>query len=248
VNRNQAKQILIAYRPDIDDDSDPEIREALALADQDLELKAWLENQRAVQSAIRDEFGKIVVPPDLRGRILAGRKIVQPIWRRREFLAAAAAVAVLSILSAFWFRPSEEDESFAAFRSRMVRFAVREYRMDIVTTNATQVRQYLAAQGAPSDYSFPRNLSSRPVIGGAKLSWQGHSVAMVCLEAPTNETLYVFVLDQAVLRNGTAPGATPEIVSLHRLNAAGWSSGNRVYLVAANLAESELRKFLNGGP
>ncbi len=245
VNRQQAKRILIGYRPGIDDDSDAEVKEALRLVETDEQLRKWLEHQRAWHGAIRAHLNKIHVPPDLAWQILAQRRIAAPLWRRREFLVAAAAACLLLLaISAFWWRRTDEESTFAAFRSRMVRFAVREYRMDIVTNDATEVRQFLAKGGAPADYTLPRGLESRPVIGGARLSWQGHPVSMVCLSAETKETLFLFVVNRTDVRDGTAPAQAPEIVSLHRLNAAAWTLGDRIYLLAAPLEEPELRKLL----
>jgi hypothetical protein len=82
------------------------------------------------------------------------------------------------------------------------------------------------------------------VIGGAKLSWQGHPVSMMCFTGPTNEILFLFVLDRAALHDGHLPADAPAIVPMRRLNAADWSRGDKIYLLAAPIDEPELRKLL----
>ena len=42
MNRDEAKRLLLAYRPDSQDEQDPEITAALALARSDPELQGWL--------------------------------------------------------------------------------------------------------------------------------------------------------------------------------------------------------------
>ena len=61
----EAKKILTLYRPGSVDAKDPEFSEALLLARQDAELKGWLDEHYAVQSAIRERFKGIAVPEGL---------------------------------------------------------------------------------------------------------------------------------------------------------------------------------------
>ena len=243
MNSEEARQVLVRYRPGIDDGSDPELAEALRLVESDPELKQWLERQSALHQTVRSQLRTIPVPGNLGSRIIAGRPKIIPLWRRREFLAAAAAVTGLLVLSAIWFWRPVEEHTFAAFRSRMVRFALREYRMDLLTNDPGAVRQHMARNGAPADYTLTPGLEARPVIGGAKLSWQNHPVAMVCFSAPTNQTMYLFVLDRTALRYGNVPGNTPVFVSINGLSTASWTAGNKTYLLAAPTSEEELRKL-----
>jgi hypothetical protein len=241
VNRQQAKHILISYRPGIDDDTDPEISQALRLAEADSELKAWLENQRATHAAIRAHLHKVFVPPDLRWQILAGRKAVAPRWRRPEFLVAAAAIALLCVLSAFWFWHSEDEETFAAFRSRMVRFAVREYRMDIETNDMATVRQFLASKGAPADYEVARGLAVLQVAGGGCLRWRNNPVSMVCFRSGAS-MLYLFVLNRTAVDD--PPPNTPQGVKLRGLATVSWTSGENTYVLAGPEEADFARKYL----
>ena len=70
MNRDQAKQLLLAYRPDSTDADDPEIAAALAFTDGDPELKCWLEVQQKTQAQHRTVLAEIEVPRNLRDEIL----------------------------------------------------------------------------------------------------------------------------------------------------------------------------------
>ena len=53
MDRGQAKEILLGYRPGRDDGVDPQVVEALALLQQDPELRLWFEQQQRVDNTIQ---------------------------------------------------------------------------------------------------------------------------------------------------------------------------------------------------
>ena len=71
MNLNEAKTILLLYRPGTTDAEDPQIAEALALAKQSPELARWLAEQTARQTQLRGQFQQIPVPAGLQAQILA---------------------------------------------------------------------------------------------------------------------------------------------------------------------------------
>ena len=96
MNREEARFILKAYRPGESDARDPEVAQALALAESDPALRLWLERQIASQAILRESLRQIPIPPDLRERILEAPNIgkVAVSTRRRPWLTLAAAVAL----------------------------------------------------------------------------------------------------------------------------------------------------------
>jgi hypothetical protein len=237
VNYQDAKRTLLAYRPDSVDRDDPEVAEALDLAQRDPALQAWLERHEAFQNTVRSELRSLPVPADLKARILsrspAPNKVVRLDWHRPAWLLAAACVTLALVLSALWIQRPREDETFAGFRSRMVGFSLREYRMDILTSNPGQVRDYLRQHGAPADYVLTPGLQTTPVMGGARLSWQGHPVSMVCFSLAEKQILYMFVVDETAVRGGKSPGGSPVLQSTKGLMTASWSQAGKIYLIAA---------------
>jgi hypothetical protein len=190
---------------------------------------------------VRAELRSIPVPPDLRAKILAGKpaKILKPsFWP--QTLAIAASIALLATALLLWNRPPNEDRTFAGFQNRMAAFAVRQYSMDILSSDFSRIRAHLAAQGAPAELHLPDPLRAAPLKGGAKLTWQGHPVAMVCFDGPDDKTLYLFVVE------ASAASATdaPQIEELKGLATAAWTRESHTYLLAAELPPEALRRFL----
>jgi hypothetical protein len=242
----EAQQILLGYRPGIDDAREPGIARALDAAARDPALGQWADQQAALQTAIRQQFSRIPVPPELRDRILsviAHRQSPRPSRvpvRYRAWLAAAAIVLLLGVV-AIWDRAPAEP-ALADFRGRMVRTVLREYRMDIHTGNMDEVRAFLRGHHAPADYRLPPSLEAVPLAGAGQLTWQNQPVSMVCFDGGEGELLFLFVIQQAVLPDPPRP--EPELARVNRLMTASWSADNMVYLLAAELDAVELRRYV----
>ncbi len=104
MDRQEARSILSIYRPGIDDD-DPQFAEALAEAERDPELRAWLFEQGKSYDEIREKLRSVIVPDDLREKIVRERPIVFPSpTTRSRVWQVAAAVAVLAGISGFFSR------------------------------------------------------------------------------------------------------------------------------------------------
>jgi hypothetical protein len=230
VNSAQAKTVLIACRPGTDDLRTPEADAALELARRDPELRAWWKAQQAFHNQVRADLAGIEVPPDLRDRILSRAKVVKlPVWRHPAALSAAAAIVLLLTAVAVWKAPSSAENSFETFRSRMVRNVLRQYRMDITTSDMTQVRQFLATNNAPANFVLPPKVNELPVMGAGLLSWRDRRVSMVCLNGGTNGTVFVFIVDSRALSH--APRQR-ELAQVSELNTASWSEAGKTYVVA----------------
>jgi len=248
MNSRQAREILMRYRPGVADDSDPELAQALEQAARDPELGRWFEHHRAFQNAVRDRFTQLSPPAGLKDKILAQYRPAEVVvwWQRPDFrtLAAAAAAAIVLLvgLAVFRDRP-REDQSFLAFRNRIVRNAQRGYAMDITTTNLDEIRRYLAAHEASADYVLPGPLQQLPGDGGAVVRWQNRKVSMVCFDSGNHNDLYLFVARRSDLPD--APAAPePEFSRIGKLTTASWSTGDKVYVLAGKGDEQFLRRYL----
>jgi hypothetical protein len=238
----EAKQILLRYREGTLDANDPDIIQALDLAARDRELNTWFADHRSFQSAVSDSLRTIPVPADLKSRILANRPLPYH-FSRGSLFAIAAAFAILAVVVSVWFSKPFEIKTFANFQARMINFALRTYAMDILSTDQAQVREYLAAHGAPADYSLTPALSKLPVKGGGRLSWQNHPVGMICFSLPQNETLYLFVIDRTSVPDRSAADNLATVSPGKHLSTAIWSDGKRVYMLAAPLDAKALEKL-----
>jgi hypothetical protein len=138
--------------------------------------------------------------------------------------------------------------SFAAYRSRVVRTAVRAYGMDLETNDVAQIRAYLAQHQAHADYMLPKNLDETSSVGCGVLNWQGKPVTMVCFRtgkplAPgAKSDLFLFVIDQQDVADPPRTN-TPAFATVSTLVTASWSEGGKVYVLAAP-DETELKHRL----
>lgn len=254
MTRDEARNILLSYRPGTDDPQDPATREALRLAEQDVELGRWFAENRARQSAIRAAFRSIPPPSALSEQILSERPRLRRPRNGRKSAGLVLACAVLLLLAFIGFewkqhRAIQSELSFASYRGRMVRNALRIYSMDMETNSPAAIRAYLGQQQSRADYTLPAPLAETQATGCGVLTWQGHRVSMICFHSggplkPGQKTdLFLFVLNHSAA--GHAPrGAVPQIVPVNRMITASWTEGDLTYVLAAEGDEGFLRKYL----
>jgi hypothetical protein len=237
MNREQAKEILLLYRPGQDRPDDPELKTALALVGQDPELGHWFEEHRRFQEAVRASFRAITPPPDFRETLLGARKVVQlpsarsrAGWWAAAVVAAAALFMVLGVLGRFWPKPGLPDK-FDDYRAMMISRAILQYGMEFKTNNMSQLRQLIASKGAPADYALSPALEKLPLTGGGTLQWRSNPVAMVCFDRGTNDMIFLFVMNTSAVKD--PPSATPWVAKVNSMVTASWTNGNKTYLMAS---------------
>jgi hypothetical protein len=204
------------------------------------ELAEFKVRTEKFNTRIRDELTGVPVPADLRDRILAGHKVLRvSFWQRTKHLLPIAAALVFLGAGLFYWLSPREDRSIAGFRSRMVGFAVREYRMDLLTNNLADLKTFLALKGRPADFTLPSRLSATPLKGGASLSWWDKRVSMVCFDGGGGETLYMFILpeEHKAFRE-------PKIEKVKGLATATWAAEGKTFVLAGKLSEGELARLV----
>jgi hypothetical protein len=250
VNREEAKHILLLYRPETADAGDPQIAEALALAKQDPELARWLDEHCARQNALRSKFRQIAAPAGLKEQIISERAAQEKIifWQQNFAPAATTVMAIiigLIILAPFWFR-SRADDTFAIYRSRMVSTALRGYAMDLATNSPSQIHAYLAQNHAPANFVLPMALQQVAVTGCAIEHWQGAKVSMICFHTGKSSApgdLWLFVIDRASVKNAPAD-ASPQLSKVSQLITATWTQDGKLYLLGTEGDDQTIRRFL----
>jgi len=240
---SQAKEILLLYRPGTADAEDPQVVAAIGLARQDPELARWFERHCAFQNAMRAKLRQIEVPMHLKAALLAQQKTVRPpIWSQRPvWLSAAAAVLLFLGLAGRWLKPANPDR-LANFQARMVSTALREYRMDLVTNDMRQLRQFIAGRGAPAEYQLPKGLEKLQLTGGGCLQWRSHPVAMVCFNRGDDQMLFLFVMKHSALKD--PPAEAPQVAKVTELQTVSWTQGEYTYVLAGPEEPQFLRKYL----
>ncbi len=251
MNPDEAKTILLLYRPGTADAGDPEIAAALALAKQDPELTRWLVEHCVRQEAVRAGFRKITVPAGLKEQIISEQAAKEKTGFRRQraalAVAAVALVVALVVLTPLWFPQRGKDDTYAIYRNRMASIALRGYGMDLATNHPASVRAYLAQKQAPSDYILPAPLEKTAVTGCAIENWQGAKVSMICfrtgkpLPPGQQSDLWLFVIDRSRVKDAP-PAGSRQFVQVSRLRMATWTEGDKLYVLGTEGDEQTLRQ------
>lgn len=248
----EAKKILTLYRPGSADAKDPEVGEALALARQDADLKRWLDEHHAVQTAIRERFKRIPVPEGLKEQIISEHKSrTTVVWWRQPALLAAAAVLI--VMMGIWLKslPSRQDEleaSFQGFRKLMVSEVLRNYGMTLESGSESEIKKHLAGKQSPSDYKTPAALATQPLVGCNVIGWRNKNASMICfrtgkpLPAGKKSDLFLFVVDRNLVKG--APQSSPLFATVKNLATASWSDGDKTYLLATPGNQEDIKPYL----
>lgn len=231
MTREEAMEVLLLYRPGSRDSNEPDVREALRLAESDAALKKWFEGHCAFQMSVRSKLRSVPVPTDLKQAILSSQKIVEaPAWWRSPLVLAAAAMIVLLLALAPLLKTRSPANHFDDFAARMSSTVQREYRMDVESSDLNDVRDYMASRGAPADFEVPPELQQISLAGGGFLRWRNQPVSMVCFRKSDQEMVYLFVLNSNAVVD--PPPENPVRADQRGLPTKAWTRGDRVYLLA----------------
>ena len=249
MDKHEAKELLALYRPGSTDAADPRMAEALDMARRDPELKQWLDEHAAVNVAIRAKLKGIPVPAGLKRQIIINRQDharIIPLPGAVKILLAAAAIVILTVIVWFSFESPPPQDAFGNYRDRMARSVQRGVPyMSMAATNQAEILDYFVKQGGPADLVLSQNLQQLPGEGGSVLTWNNHKVGMLCLNAGTpsaKNDLWIFVMAKSVLVD--APAAKPQFLQVANLMTASWTTGDKVYILAAAGTQKDLQKLL----
>jgi len=239
------------YRCGTADADDPQIAEALGLAERDRELKDWLGRHCAQQFVLREKFRQITAPAGLKEQIISEQAAQEKtiFWRQKFTLAAVAVLMFLTALIPFWFSHRGHDDTLAIYRNRMAGVALRGYAMDLAVNNAEQIRAYLAQNHAPADFVLPPGLKQATLTGCAVENWQSAKVSMICFHtgklpaAKGSSDLWLFVVDRASVKDAPI-GSSPQFSKVNRLITATWTQGDKLYLLGTEGDEQAIRQYL----
>jgi len=247
MTRTEAQKILELFRPSDRDSNDPAIRDALELARTDAELRTWFEQHLRTEQAIRDKLRAIPVPETLKRQLLEQNKIVRPrfVWGPAQWMKLAACFVILlgAVLALTYYGSDMREAHFTDFQSRMVRSALREYKMELLTRDIGQLRHWMEARQAPADFNVPKGLAQLNLTGGGVLHWRNHPVSMACFDRGDKQMLFLFVMEKDAL---TDPPSGLQTEKVKKLATVSWTQGQNTYLLAGPGDEASLRKYIGG--
>jgi hypothetical protein len=245
MNREEAQFILHAYRASGEDAHDPQFEEALALVRNDPELARWFAREQALDTAIAERIHCVPLPPDLTTQLLLGRKVIcpRPWWRKPAWIAAAASVALLiSAASLLWLHRNAETD-FASFRGTMIEASLdMKKHIDVMGLDADELKQWLIENHGHPGFVLPPVLASKGIMGCKVLEWHGHRVTLLCLKFG-GKHVDIFVVNESDLPR-VSVGAAPVFASERGMTTARWRREGKIYFLAGNIPESELKQLL----
>jgi hypothetical protein len=250
VNPEEAKEILLPYRHDLDDASDPLTAEALALAKSDAELSRWLEEHCAKQYVLREKFRRISVPDGLMQQIVSEHAAAHraSFFKKKGKFAVLATLAVIIVAAYFgWQQRLPEDATLTEYQNQMASVMSQDYAMDLTTSDMGSIRNYLKQNHAPADFELTEPLKNMALTGCAVEKWQDKNVTLVCFHAGSTSTnmstsdLWLFIVDRKLIRD--VPNGA-EFTQIRKLAIATWTAGDKLYLLGQPSDAGYLRKYL----
>lgn len=255
MNRDEAKQILLLYRPGTADADDPEVVAALAMANGDPELSRWLAEHNARQTALREKFRQLPVLAGLKEQIIseqAAKSRAASLRGKMMGVAAAAAILISLLVLAHSFWPGgggQGGHTLADYKNQMIAATQAGYSMNLLSSDGGKIQAYLAGAQAPSDYVLPEGMRNVAMTGCAVENWQNSKATMICFRSgktlPHGQfgDLWLFVVDRASVKD--APDlSSPQFAEVNGLMTAAWTQGDKLYLLGAQGDENDIKKFL----
>jgi hypothetical protein len=245
MNRGEAQFILHAYRANGEDAHDPQFEEALALVRSDPELARWFAREQALDAAIAARIHSVLPPPHLTTQLLSARKVIRrrARWRKPAWLAAAASVALLISVASVWLLRRSGETDFASFRGRMIEaYGDMTKHIDVAGLDADELKRWLMEHGGDPGFVLPPGLASKGIIGCRVLEWHGHRVTLLCMKFG-GKHVDVFVVNASDLPR-ISLSATPRFGSESGLTTATWRREGKIYFLAGNIPESDLKQLL----
>jgi hypothetical protein len=261
MNRQRIIEILEAYRPGEDLESDPEVRQALELAASDDELASIRRGVEAFDEAFSAALDKVEVPEGLQEQILraAGPALADShpprnnilYWLHPATLGAAAAIVILLALSfTFWTPPGREQAPQVALAQDPISSTARAVYASLNpafrSREGSAIQDYLRSRnGGTCPPSLPGNVVWDKAFACDVIEMNGRKVSIVCFRAPDNsKTMHLFTFLRSEFPDVQVP-AKPRVSKEGRACCATWANDEQVHVLYSDKGEENLRQLLD---
>ena len=183
MNHHEAKFLLRAHRPDGSDANDPVFADALAEAEKNPALKAWLDHEAAFDRAMGAKLREIQPPPGLRDAILAGSRASQrqrAWWKNPVWLALAASIAIALTLTLRLRPTGPSAQEFAEFALNELATAGNKH--DGKRPELGSLQAELATAALPLSTNVNVSGENLRQAGCRVMKFSGHDVFEICFQ------------------------------------------------------------------
>ena len=247
MNEKEARALLQAYQPGVDDESDAQIAEALRVVASDPALQAWWQEEQAFDRAVAARLAAVPAPFGLKTRILAQADEEETAPRRNGWrwafggAVAVAALLMLAQVTDFWHRPQTASLS-QEYAREMASFIQLTPPLQMESGDLGQIKNWLA-QKNDTPVKIPARLAALAPVGCRVLSFRGHDVTLICFHAENDRLAHLFVVDRAALPR-MQPGDKPVFSNQHGWMTATWAEQDHVYMVTMQGSRAMVEQFL----
>lgn len=270
MDREKAKQLLELCRPGHEGDRiDPALAEALAGLETDPELKAWFDEQQAIDTRISDQFQSIQAPTGLKDTILAGmhlhavNKVSQeagdtaenatpfPVHdrMRSRWIAPWVGIAALFLFALVLLNLPRETSAPAFTQAGIppvIQFlsdeidALNPSKFDKRDPNADTLRHFLASNQSPAPQSLPAMLKDVPTIGCLTFQFEGAQLSMICFK---NGAVYHLVTAEKASFPGEI-SKVPQIFEIQDKAFRLWAEGEQVKILTIHGSKNDFPEVI----
>ena len=260
MNQDRISEILSTYRPGEDLESDPEVRQALDLAETDAEWKACLDESLEFDEAFRSALARATVPDGLEDRILTARFRNPPTGRGAHlralskwvhpasFGAAAAIIILLALSFTFWDRPAQPAPPLALAQDPITSTAQSLYASlnpSFKSRDGSAVREYLQSRNGITPASLPGDVVWDKAFACDVVEVDGYRVSIVCFKAPDDSrTMHLFTFQRKDFPGVSLP-EQPQMRHHGSACCATWANDEVVHVLYSDKGEENLRALLD---
>jgi len=258
MDKDEIKQRLSGYLPEIYAEDDPEISEALRLAKEDVELSAWLDEEVSFNQAFGAALGQL--PIDDTGLAAGMEEFLSsaetkisdvPAKRsmRRLTWAIAAILLLAGVLTKYFVYPPAvqfpevQTLSAASFRDQMAFFATERFVLDKSTTDLAKAQAWLETKDYPVFDQIPGTIVSFKGMGCKAINWHGSKVGLVCFLNDRKELVHLFIWDADDV-DAIDDHDLRKLARAHGLETQGWRDQERHYVYVGADPEVSLAGLL----
>jgi Protein of unknown function (DUF3379) len=243
MNQHEARFLLRAFRPSSTDAKDPVFADALAEAEKDPTLKAWLDNESAFDRAMGAKLREIQPPAGLREAILAGSRVSQKPkarWKNPVWLAVAASIAITCAIT-LRFRPSGPSaQDFAEYA--MHELATTHNSDHSRRPELTGLQALLTRSSLPLPGNIKINADELRRLGCRTVSFAGHDAFEICFERGGN-WYHLYAMRVEDFSRGAADAKSLMTTKGH-FTATAWKDAQFAYALVTYDGPDALRRLI----
>ncbi len=256
MNTEEAKAILQSYRPHLDDANDPIFKEALLFAENDAELRSWLDREQSFDQIFAQKLQGIEPPADLEEKILSNlpsstantetevfTNINKVIWWRQPLTwSVAACFIALFTLGVVLLRPRETSVQTQSEMEALVQAVTEHSRsvstLDYKNNDVVALQDFLMTHNFPAPQNIPTKLQNLNGIGCLSFTWQGHQLGLICFKG--DKIYHLYVTDRKAIPDLN----TPQFHQFNDRSTATWTSDDQLYILSTEGEPQDLASLL----